>query len=262
MTMVLKRRKRWQMPPLPEETRKAAARFLPSGDTALLVEFGDRVDRQLSALVLALDERLAAAKLHGVVETVPTLRSLTVHYDPAVMTHDGLQARIQTMLAGLEGRQAHGRSWTIPVCYDPSVGPDVGDVAKRAGREAKAVVELHASVRYRVYMLGFLPGQPYVGDLPEALHLPRRENPRTAVPPGSVAIATTMTTIYPLESPGGWHLIGRTPVRLFDASREPPVLLAPADDASFKPISLAEFERLEASARAGEWKLQPEGATE
>jgi KipI family sensor histidine kinase inhibitor len=98
-----------------------------------------------------------------------------------------------------------------------------------------------------------------MGDLPEALHLPRRENPRTAVPPGSVAIATTMTTIYPLESPGGWHLIGRTPVRLFDASRDPPVLLAPADDVMFKPVSLAEFERLEASARAGEWQLKPEG---
>jgi inhibitor of KinA len=248
------------MPALPEESREAAAKFLNSGDTALLVEFGDRVDRQLSALVLALDERLAATKLPGVVETVPTLRSLTIHYDPTVTAHDGLRARIQTMLAGLEGRQAQGRSWTVPVCYDPAVGPDMDDVAKRAGRAAKAVAELHASGRYRVYMLGFLPGQPYMGDLPEALHLPRRENPRTAVPPGSVAIATTMTTVYPLESPGGWHLIGRTPVRLFDASREPPVLLAPADDVMFKPISLAEFERLEASARAGEWRLQPDGA--
>jgi inhibitor of KinA len=247
------------MPALPEETRKAAARFLPSGDTALLVEFGDRVDRQLSALVLALDERLAAANLPGVIETVPTLRSLTIHYDPAVTTHEALRARIRPMLAGLEGRSAHGRSWTIPVCYDPALGPDIDDVAKRAGRAAKAVAELHASVRYRVYTLGFLPGLPYMGDLPEALHLPRRENPRTAVPPGSVAIATTMTTIYPLESPGGWHLIGRTPVRLFDASREPPVLLAPADDVMFKPISLAEFEGLEALARAGEWQLKPEG---
>jgi KipI family sensor histidine kinase inhibitor len=250
------------MPALPEETRKVAARFLNSGDTALLVEFGDRADRRLSALVLALDERLAAAKLPGVVETVPTLRSLTVHYDPAITTQDGLRARIQSMLAGLEGRQAQGRSWTIPVCYDPAVGPDVDDVAKRTGRTTKGVAELHASVCYRVYMLGFLPGQPYMGDLPDPLHLPRRENPRTAVPPGSVAVATTMTTIYPLESPGGWHLIGRTPVRLFDASSEHPVLLGPADDVTFKPIPLTEFERLDAAARDGDWRLHPEGAAE
>jgi inhibitor of KinA len=260
MTIVLKRRKRWQMPARPEEARKAAARFLASGDSALLVEFGDRVERQLSALVLALDERLAAAKLTGVVETVPTLRSLTIHYDPAVTTHEALRARIQPMLAGLKGRSAQGRTWTIPVCYEPPLGPDIEEVARCTGRPPKAVAELHASVRYRVYMLGFLPGQPYMGDLPDALHLPRRENPRTAVPPGSVAIATTMTTVYPLESPGGWHLIGRTPVRLFDASRERPVLLAPADDVMFKPISLAEFERLEASARAGGWQLRPDGA--
>ena len=247
------------MPAPAEKPRKAAARFLNAGDTALVVEFGDRVDRRLSGLVLALDERLAAAKVPGVVETVPTLRSLMVHYDPAVTTHDALEARIQPLLAGLEGRPTLGRSWTIPVCYEAPVGPDIEDVAGRISRTARAVAELHASVRYRVYMLGFVPGQPYMGDLPDALHLPRRENPRTAVPPGSVAIATTMTTIYPLESPGGWHLIGRTPVRLFDASRGPPVLLAPADEVSFRPISLAEFQALEAAAAAGNWRLPAEG---
>jgi inhibitor of KinA len=242
-----------------EQASKVAARFLNAGDTALVVEFGERVDRRLSGLVLALDERMAVAKVPGVAETVPTLRSLMVHYDPAVTTHDALEARIQPLLAGLEGRPTLGRSWTIPVCYEAPAGPDIEDVARRTNRTARAVAELHASVRYRVYMLGFLPGQPYMGDLPDVLHLPRRENPRTVVPPGSVAIATTMTTIYPLESPGGWHLIGRTPVRLFDASREPPVLLAPADEVRFRPIPFAEFEALEAAGIAGDWQLQPEG---
>lgn len=236
------------------------ARFLTSGDTAVLVEFGDRVDRRISALVLALDERLAAAALPGIVETVPTLRSLTIHFDAGITTHDGLEARIRTMLAGLEGSLSQGRSWTIPVCYEPPLAPDIEDVAGRTGRTTAAVAEMHASARYRVYMLGFLPGQPYMGDLPEPLHLPRRENPRTAVPPGAVAIATTMTTIYPLESPGGWHLIGRTPVGLFDVSRAPPVLLAPADLVMFRPIQLAEFDTLAAAAKAGDWQLQPEGA--
>ena len=244
------------------DMRKAGARFLNAGDTALVVEFGDRVDRRLSALVLALDQRLATAKLPGIIETVPTLRSLMIHYDPAVTTHDALEARIEPMLRGLEGKPTQGRSWTIPVCYEPALGPDLESVAGRTNRTAEAVAELHASVRYRVYMLGFLPGQPYMGDLPQALHLPRRENPRTAVAPGSVAIATTMTSIYPLHSPGGWHLIGRTPVRLFDSSREPPVLLAPADDVMFRPIPLAEFESLDAAAKAGDWQLHPEGAAE
>jgi inhibitor of KinA len=243
-----------------EQAVKIGARFLNAGDTALVVEFGDRVDRRLSGLVLALDERLAAAEVPGVVETVPTLRSLMIHYDPAITTHDELEARMQTMLAGLEERPTQGRSWIIPVCYEPPVGPDVEYVAGRTNRTAKAVAELHASVRYRVYMLGFLPGQPYMGELPQPLHLPRRENPRTAVPPGSVAIATTMTTIYPLECPGGWHLIGRTPARLFDASRKHPVLLAPADKVTFRPIPRAEFEALEAAAMAGDWQLPPEGA--
>ena len=243
-----------------EEAQKEVARFLNSGDTALLVEFGDRVDRKLSALVLALDERLAATKVPGVVETVPTLRSLMIHYDPTITSHAELQARIQPMFAGLEERQSHGRSWTIPVCYEPPLAPDIEDVAGRTGLATTAVAELHASVRYRVYMLGFLPGQPYMGDLPEPLQLPRRESPRTAVPPGSVAIATTMASIYPLESPGGWHLIGRTPVRLFDGSREQPVLLAPADEVVFRPIPLAEFQTLERAARTGDWHLQPDGA--
>jgi KipI family sensor histidine kinase inhibitor len=233
---------------------------LNAGDTALVVEFGERIDRRLSALVLALDQRLIAANVPGIIETVPTLRSLMIHYDPAVTTHDALEARVAPMLRGLEGTPAQGRSWTIPVCYEPAVGPDLADVAGRTNRTPDAVAELHSSVRYRVYMLGFLPGQPYMGELPQGLHLPRRENPRTAVPPGSVAIATTMTTIYPLDSPGGWHLIGRTPTRLFDSSREPPVLLAPADDIMFQPISLAEFETLEAAAEAGDWELHPNGA--
>jgi inhibitor of KinA len=236
------------------------ARFLTAGDTALLVEFGDRVDRTLSALVLALDERLTAAKLPGVVETVPTLRSLTIYYDPRVTSHTELRARIRPMISGLEASPSQGRSWTIPVCYESALAPDIEHVAERTGLAAKAIAELHASVCYRVYMLGFLPGQPYMGDLPERLQLPRRESPRTAVPPRSVAIATTMTSIYPLESPGGWHLIGRTPARLFDLPREQPVLLAPADEVRFRPIPLAEFQALEAAARAGDWHLHLEGA--
>jgi KipI family sensor histidine kinase inhibitor len=242
--------------------QKGLARFLNAGDTALVVEFGERIDRRLSALVLALDQRLATATVPGIIETVPTLRSLMIHYDPATTTHDALEARIEPLLRGLEGRPTQGRSWTLPVCYEPAVGTDLEAVAGRTNRTPKAVAELHASVRYRVYMLGFLPGQPYMGDLPQALQLSRRENPRTALPPGSVAIATTMTTIYPLDSPGGWHLIGCTPARLFDSSREPPVLLAPADEVMFRPIPLAEFEALEAAAKAGNWELHPTGATE
>lgn len=229
------------------------ARLLAAGDTAVTVEFGETAERRLSELVLALFERMSAAELPGVVEMVPTLRSLTVHYDPGLTSHACLAQAIAPLIDDLKPQPLAGRRWVIPACYAGELAPDLDEVARRTGLSADEVVRLHTGEDYRVYMLGFLPGHPYLGDVAAPLRLPRRETPRVAVPAGSVAIATTLSTVYPLESPGGWHLIGRSPVRLFDPSREPAVLLAPGDRVRFEAISRAEFDKLDAAARAGTW---------
>jgi inhibitor of KinA len=233
-------------------------KVLAAGDTALTVEFGDSATRELSAQVLALDRRLAVAALHGVVETVPTMRSLTVHYDPLRTSHAALAGAIAPFLAHAAADETSGRRWTLPVCYGDAFAPDLAEIAAVTGLSAGEVVRLHTSVVYRVYMLGFLPGQAYLGDLPPQLHLPRRLTPRTAVPPGSVAIATTMATVYPLESPGGWHLIGCCPVPLFDPAAAEPVLLAPADEVRFQAINQADYAALSQEIALGRWTIRPD----
>src|SRR5271166_5691967 len=168
-------------------------KVLPAGDTALTIELGEGIDRRVSAAVLALARRLNERPVRGVVETLPTLRSLMVYYDPLVLPAASLRAHIDELMRGLETSEQTGRSWTLPVCYDPSVAPDLEDVAARSGLAPGQVIERHSGITYHVYMLGFLPGQAYMGDLPAELALQRRETPRQRIPPGSLAIATTMT---------------------------------------------------------------------
>lgn len=234
------------------------ARFLQCGDTALAIELGEGVDRRVSALVLALGERVKAAAVPGIVELVPTFRSLMVHYDPLTVPQSELKAQLAPLLSGLSPADSSGRHWRIPVCYHASVAPDLAEVSGRAGLAPDRVVALHSAATYRVYMVGFLPGFPYLGELPRELVLPRRENPRAAVPAGSVAVATTLTAVYSLESPGGWHLIGRTPALLWDGRRDPPAVLSPGDRVRFVPISLGDFGALASRSAAGEARLEPE----
>ena len=216
-------------------------RFLSAGDRALVVEFGDRIDRELSADVLRLGAIIGSSALDGVVETVPTFRSLTVYYDPLVTTRAKLQPAIAGLLEGEHRPQASASLWRVPACYEGEFAPDLDDVARLTGLTRGDIVALHSSTRFHVYMLGFLPGFPYMGDLPEVLALPRRANPRTRVPAGSISIAMTLSAIYPYESPGGWHLIGATPVRLFDARQASPALFNPGDAISFEPIDPDRF---------------------
>jgi KipI family sensor histidine kinase inhibitor len=235
-----------------------AARFLPCGDTALIVEFGDRIDRRISGLVIALAERLKAAALAGVIELVPTFRSLLVHYDPAVLPNAKLKACLLPMIEDLEPAERSGCLWRIPACYDPSVGPDLAELAVTTGLAPSEIAARHSAVTYQVYMIGFLPGFPYMGDVPLELQVPRKQNPRVAVPRGSIAIATTLTAIYPLESPGGWHLIGRTPVPLWDLGDDPPTLLAAGDSVVFEPVSLEAYQSILARVEARDFRLRPE----
>ena len=233
-------------------------RFLPAGDQGLVVEFGDAVDRALSRDVLRLDALLRARPPAGVVETVPTFRSLMVYFDPLATSRAELEGAIARFAEHAGNTAAPARLWHIPACYDPAFAPDLAEVAERTGLPPERVVALHSSTRFHVYMIGFLPGFPYLGDLPPQLALPRRADPRLKVPAGSIAIATDLSAIYPHESPGGWHLIGATPVPLFDPARPRPALLAPGDGVRFEPVGAGEFAEIRAAAAAGRYEVASE----
>jgi inhibitor of KinA len=236
-----------------------AYKVLTAGDTGLVIEFSDGVDRQLSSWVLALARRLNEVRLEGIVETVPTFRSLMVYYDPLVLPSTALVARIAELIEGVRATEPSGRLWRLPVCYDTELAPDFADVAARTGMTSAEVIERHSAVTYHVYMLGFLPGFAYMGDVPAELSLPRRDVPRVRVPADSLAIAMSMSCVFPSESPSGWHLIGRCPVALWRqrTGAEFGPLLAPGDQVVFAPVSLREYEDLRTKAAAGRLTIAP-----
>ena len=229
-------------------------KFLASADSAVIVEFGDRIDRAVSEQVLGLAARLRSSEIVGLIEVVPTFRSLMVHYDPLRTSATQLIAAIEHALTSKTALERKRRLWRVPVCYDRAFAPDLESVARETRLAPEEVVALHSGTRYHVYMVGFVPGYPYMGDLPEALVLPRRADPRIRVPPGSVSIATTMTAIYPVESPGGWHLIGTTPIRIFDPRASPPALFAPGDAVEFEAIDAESFAKIRSATERREYR--------
>jgi inhibitor of KinA len=240
-------------------------RILSLGDAALTIEFGEVIDRRLLAAVAAADQALlqavAGGQLPGVVETVPTFRSLTVIHDPLRGTRSEVEAAIHAVLRQTAAIVApRGRVWQLPVCYGDqraSCGPDLDQLAAACGLGAAEVVRLHAAGCYEVYMLGFLPGFAFMGDLPPVLARARRSEPRTRVPAGSVATAGSLTAIYPWESPGGWHLIGVCPLPLFSPSWPQAALLQPGDRVRLRAIDAGEFAALQAAAPAMRAAAQP-----
>jgi KipI family sensor histidine kinase inhibitor len=196
--------------------------------------------------------------LPGVIETVPTFRSLLVHYDPLATTRAELERALASLLDAATDGKTGARQWRIPACYAGECAPDLDEVAQLTGHSASEIVSLHSGTRYHVYMLGFLPGFPYMGDLPAELALPRRADPRLRVPAGSISIATTLTAIYPYQSPGGWHLIGATPIRFFDVAREPPSLLAAGDALLFDPIDADRFAAIRRAVETGAYVIESE----
>ena len=232
-------------------------KILLAGDTAIVVEFGDQIDRRLNSRVLSLARTLNESRLDGLVETVPTFRSLMVHYDPIVLPLEILTGCIVDLMSAPQVTEGIGRLWHLPACYDPRLAPDLDHVAAQTGLTSQQIIEQHSAVTYHVYMLGFLPGQAYLGDVPATLALPRRETPRLQIPAGSLAIASTMTCIFPMETPCGWHLIGRSPVPLWTTQPRPSALLAPGDKVAFTPISMREYERMLAEVTAGTFQVHP-----
>ena len=210
--------------------------FRAAGDQAVLVELGDEINPETNARVHSLARAIEEAGVEGVVDLIPAYDSLLVQYDVRVVTMGELQARIVQLdserLESLEG----GRVVELPVLYGGEHGPDIDRVAEHAGIPVDEVIGLHSGTDYPVYMLGFTPGFPYLGGLDERLATPRVATPRLEIPGGSVGIAESQTGVYPLTSPGGWNIIGRTPLSLFDPTREPPSLLTPGDLVRFVPL--------------------------
>jgi inhibitor of KinA len=212
--------------PAPHSTTKV--RTHPLGDAALFAELGTRLDTALNTRAIALASALK--KRRDVRQAVAGYASVTVHFDPDQTTHDALAAAIKRLASKRPPMAEPGRLHRIPVTYD---GPDLEAVAEQLGLAPADVAEIHARPIYRVFLIGFVPGWGYLGPLPEELELPRRHVPRTKVPAGSVAIAGRQTGIYPLATPGGWHLIGRTSVKLFLPDSDPPCLFRAGDRVKF-----------------------------
>jgi KipI family sensor histidine kinase inhibitor len=231
----------------------APLRLLDAGECALVAEFGDRIDTALHDRVLALDAALALSPLAGVIETVPTYRSLMVHYDPLVLPRARLAEHLLHLAAAAVGADAGPRRlWRLPACYDADFAEDLAHVAQVTGLPPTEVIRLHASARYRVYMYGFAPGWAYLGGLPAALTLPRRAAPRDRIPSGALIIAGGQAIVAGDAMPSGWHILGRTPARMFAPGRDPAFLVNVGDLITFDPVDRATYDSLSARAAAGE----------
>ena len=222
-------------------------RFLPLGDTALSVEFGDTISPELNPAVVDLDFAVRAAKLESITETAPSYRSLLICYQPALMSFGGLVAALRgLMLTTKQTASGTAVAWSVPVLYEAPFVDDLSDVARQLGISSEAVIELHTVAAYRVYMLGFAPGWPYLGGLPEALHTSRKETPRPQVPVGAIVIGGVQAGIVPITTPSGWHIIGQTPLRPFEMDGKKPFLFGAGDIVRFRRIDKAEFDLLSA----------------
>ena len=234
---------------------------VPLGDSALIVrvreQFDDAPEETLNE-VLQTFQQLRSAAIPGVIELAPAYTSVAVFFDPIAVSKafasgtsddvvDWMAGRIRAAVGRRtrDGRSLVGRSLPriveIPVCYDPEFAPDLDEVARHAQISTDQVVELHSAADYRVACIGFVPGFPFIAGLPKKIATPRRSNPRKEIPPGVVGIGGAQTGIYPLRSPGGWNLIGRTPLKLFDPTKDPPVLLRAGDRVRFRAITREEF---------------------
>ena len=226
--------------------------FRPAGDLAVVVELGDEISIDVNTRVRALEFLVEHKAVPGIVETVPSFRSLLVYYDPSVVTYEALRETLAELAAQADQASLPpSRVVELPCCYeDPTLGIDLAAAAERLGLAPQELARLHAGARYLVYFIGFTPGLPYLGGLPERIVLPRLATPRTKVPAGSVGIGGIQVCIYSVESPGGYWIVGRTPVPLYDPESTDPTLLRPGDLVRFRPIERAEYDGIIAAVKA------------
>jgi KipI family sensor histidine kinase inhibitor len=216
-----------------------------AGDRGLLLELGDGIDPHVNRAVRKMSLAIEREGIPGILEVIPTYRSILLVYDPMrIRPHEIGRIVSQLDLASSEATLPPPRKVEIPVCYGGEFGPDMEFVASYTGLTVEEVIEIHSAPLYQIYMMGFTPGFPFLGGLPQVLATPRLPTPRVQVPAGSVAIAANQTGIYPIASPGGWRLIGRTPLRLFFPERAEPFLYRPGDFIKFRPITPEEFQEI------------------
>jgi KipI family sensor histidine kinase inhibitor len=227
-------------------------RLLPSGDSAIAVEFARAIDDIANQRVLALDKAMAASPIAGVTETVPTYRSLLVHYDPVQIGFEALGAKLAALAQLPVPPAGKARRWRVPVAYGGENGIDLEDVAKSLNITPDDVVARHAGGDYRVAMIGFTPGWSYLSGLDKSLHMPRRLNPRVFTPAGTISIGGVQAGIQCLAAPSGWHLLGRTAVRTFQLHRDPVFLTEPGDRVTFYQVDARTFAEQTRAAEAGE----------
>jgi KipI family sensor histidine kinase inhibitor len=227
-------------------------RLLPSGDSAITVEFSRHIDDAANQRVLALDRALADSPIAGVTESVPTYRSLLVHYDPVQIGFETLGEQLLALAERPVPAAAKARHWRLPVAYGGENGIDLEDVAKALSTTPDDIVARHVAGHYRVAMIGFTPGWSYLSGLEPFLHMPRRQNPRLLTPAGTIAVGGVQTGVQCLAGPSGWHLLGRTPVRTYQLHREPIFLLEPGDGVTFFAIDAKTFAEQDRAAEAGE----------
>ena len=230
----------------------AEPRLLPCGDRALSVELGDEISREVNARVLALDYLIRTEALAFVTETVPSFRALLVYYDPALVEYEHLVGVLRELTSRARPEVLPpARTVELPCCYAGELGFELEAAAAKLKLPADEIVALHAGALYFVDFVGFTPGLPYLSGMPERLFIPRLETPRVKTPPGSVSIGGMQCCIYSVESPGGFWVLGRTPVRLYDPTASDPILLRAGDHVRFRAIDRAEFDRIAAAIAAG-----------
>ncbi len=220
-------------------------KIVAAGDSSILIEFGNEINPEINRKITSTVQLIRAQQIEGIVDMIPAFCSLLINYDPRIITYERIQSRMAELVKMDVKASAQAKKvFEIPVCYGGDFGPDIENIAANAGLSVEEVIKIHSSSDYLIYMLGFLPGFCYLGGLDERIHTPRLANPRVKIPAGSVGIGGSQTGIYPLDSPGGWQLMGLTPVKTYDPDRETPILLEAGDYIRFVPIDREEFDRI------------------
>jgi KipI family sensor histidine kinase inhibitor len=232
-------------------------RYLTAGDRALVVEFGNKISEDINSRVRSMMIAVERENIEGIIEITPTYRSLMIHYNPMKISYSKLLTDLKILEKKLKDIDIPlPEIIEIPVLYNGENGPDIINVAEHNNITTQEVIDIHSSREYLIYMLGFTPGFPYLGGMDERISTPRLGTPRTKINSGSIGIAGSQTGIYPIDSPGGWQIIGKTPLNLYDAFRDPPILLDPGNYIKFVPVNLSEYNSIEEAVKNNNYQIK------